>query len=194
MGRRSKGCTVCKARHVKCDEGLPSCQQCLKLGKPCEYAPKFSFIDDGARTRHKLKRQAAQSHSHSITQSSRLTMYHSGVVTASMSRITHSTHLASFKDTIYLSFLVKKLTYERIGDSPILNLHKDSSTSHTAIIALATLTFGQAHYSTDIVLESRKAYGKCLLLLQKDIMDPVKCLSLSTLESVAALCMYEVPA
>ncbi|CAJ2510359.1 Uu.00g050620.m01.CDS01 [Anthostomella pinea] len=34
------GCINCKRRHVKCDEGEPSCAQCERLGIPCEgYAP-----------------------------------------------------------------------------------------------------------------------------------------------------------
>lgn len=31
------GCTSCKRRRVKCDEGLPSCGSCRRLALVCEY-------------------------------------------------------------------------------------------------------------------------------------------------------------
>ena len=34
------GCNTCKARHVKCDEKRPTCERCIKAGRPCGgYAP-----------------------------------------------------------------------------------------------------------------------------------------------------------
>ena len=39
QGKRSHaGCTTCKSRHVKCDEGVPACQRCLKANRTCLYA------------------------------------------------------------------------------------------------------------------------------------------------------------
>jgi hypothetical protein len=32
---RSKGCNTCKERRVKCDEGTPSCKNCIRLGRVC---------------------------------------------------------------------------------------------------------------------------------------------------------------
>ncbi|VUC29863.1 unnamed protein product [Clonostachys rosea] len=31
----SRGCRTCKERRVKCDEGKPACQRCLRLGREC---------------------------------------------------------------------------------------------------------------------------------------------------------------
>ncbi|KAF8754704.1 hypothetical protein RHS01_05951 [Rhizoctonia solani] len=36
-GRSTTGCTACKARRKKCDEGKPQCQRCLTSGIPCGY-------------------------------------------------------------------------------------------------------------------------------------------------------------
>ena len=33
------GCNTCKARHVKCDEGRPTCERCLKACRDCSYTP-----------------------------------------------------------------------------------------------------------------------------------------------------------
>ena len=35
--RSTSGCRSCKARHVKCDEGQPTCQKCIKARIPCQY-------------------------------------------------------------------------------------------------------------------------------------------------------------
>lgn len=38
-GSKSKtGCLTCKARHLKCDEGQPSCHRCVKSGRHCKPA------------------------------------------------------------------------------------------------------------------------------------------------------------
>ncbi|KAH8879788.1 hypothetical protein GQ53DRAFT_24048 [Thozetella sp. PMI_491] len=36
--RSQTGCTTCKKRHVRCDEGRPLCTNCLVRGQACEYA------------------------------------------------------------------------------------------------------------------------------------------------------------
>ncbi|KAF2258348.1 hypothetical protein CC78DRAFT_126080 [Lojkania enalia] len=36
-GRPSKGCEVCRARKVKCDENKPECNRCSKSGRECRY-------------------------------------------------------------------------------------------------------------------------------------------------------------
>ncbi|CZR61358.1 uncharacterized protein PAC_11254 [Phialocephala subalpina] len=39
------GCLTCRERHVKCDLGKPSCNNCSRLKVPCEgYARKYSWI------------------------------------------------------------------------------------------------------------------------------------------------------
>lgn len=37
------GCLTCRERHLKCDEGLPNCQNCNKSGKICKRGMKLNF-------------------------------------------------------------------------------------------------------------------------------------------------------
>jgi hypothetical protein len=37
------GCLTCRERHLKCDEGLPSCQNCKKSGKTCRRGMRVTF-------------------------------------------------------------------------------------------------------------------------------------------------------
>lgn len=45
----SKGCSTCKQRRVKCDEGKPKCQRCKRLGRDCggyqKPAPRLKFVN-----------------------------------------------------------------------------------------------------------------------------------------------------
>lgn len=40
-----KGCIICKARHVRCDETGPPCRRCKIRGDACEYAGRQSSTD-----------------------------------------------------------------------------------------------------------------------------------------------------
>ncbi|KZF23151.1 hypothetical protein L228DRAFT_267168 [Xylona heveae TC161] len=39
------GCLTCRERHLKCDEGLPSCQNCRKSSRICRRGLRLNFID-----------------------------------------------------------------------------------------------------------------------------------------------------
>lgn len=39
------GCLTCRERHLKCDEGLPECQNCRKSSRTCKRGVRLNFID-----------------------------------------------------------------------------------------------------------------------------------------------------
>lgn len=39
------GCLTCRERHLKCDEGLPICQNCRKSSRICKRGVRLNFID-----------------------------------------------------------------------------------------------------------------------------------------------------
>jgi len=39
------GCLTCRERHLKCDEGLPTCQNCRKSSRICKRGVRLNFID-----------------------------------------------------------------------------------------------------------------------------------------------------
>ncbi|KAG4442405.1 hypothetical protein IFR05_002107 [Cadophora sp. M221] len=43
--RSRKGCVTCKDRHVRCDERLPYCRNCIRLGRECSYTTRSSSPD-----------------------------------------------------------------------------------------------------------------------------------------------------
>ena len=43
------GCLTCRERHLKCDEGLPICQNCRKSNRQCKRGIRLNFIDTNVR-------------------------------------------------------------------------------------------------------------------------------------------------
>ncbi|KAJ5387726.1 hypothetical protein N7509_010267 [Penicillium cosmopolitanum] len=44
----STGCSLCRDRHIKCDEAVPECTQCQRYGRTCPgYRRTFRFQDEG---------------------------------------------------------------------------------------------------------------------------------------------------
>ncbi|KAL2397009.1 hypothetical protein ABEF93_005836 [Exophiala dermatitidis] len=39
------GCLTCRERHLKCDEGLPTCQNCKRSNRKCKRGIRLNFID-----------------------------------------------------------------------------------------------------------------------------------------------------
>lgn len=39
------GCLTCRERHLKCDEGVPDCQNCKKSNRDCKRGVRLNFID-----------------------------------------------------------------------------------------------------------------------------------------------------
>ena len=39
------GCLTCRSRHLKCDEGLPECNNCRKSNRLCQRGVRLNFID-----------------------------------------------------------------------------------------------------------------------------------------------------
>ena len=39
------GCLTCRSRHLKCDEGLPECNNCRKSNRVCQRGVRLNFID-----------------------------------------------------------------------------------------------------------------------------------------------------
>ncbi|KAL9038203.1 MAG: hypothetical protein Q9214_005380 [Letrouitia sp. 1 TL-2023] len=44
------GCLTCRERHLKCDEGLPDCQNCRKSSRTCKRGVRLNFIDTQVKT------------------------------------------------------------------------------------------------------------------------------------------------
>lgn len=44
------GCLTCRERHLKCDEGIPNCNNCQKSSRVCKRGVRLNFIDTTVRS------------------------------------------------------------------------------------------------------------------------------------------------
>ncbi|KAH8680648.1 hypothetical protein BX600DRAFT_444860 [Xylariales sp. PMI_506] len=66
MGRLSRGCRRCRERRVRCDEGRPSCNRCLKRDEVCEgYRDEATII-----FRHETLKVIQQARNYQVSYSS----------------------------------------------------------------------------------------------------------------------------
>lgn len=201
MGGRSNGCIICKARRVKCDEQVPTCRRCQKANVVCKgYTSPFTFIDERHRVQRSLAIAKTQEAQFCALQNTTRQKSHTGHFV----RITAELPPVAFKDNIYVSYLVSKLFEGRcpFGRNTVGNTGLVCGNSHGTWVneiaeephmtALAAMTFGHAHYSSVIIRESRKSYGKALLNLRADLTKLSATTSFEIIASITALCMYEV--
>ncbi|KAF5564722.1 transcriptional regulatory UME6 [Fusarium phyllophilum] len=59
--RKNGSCWICRVRHKKCDETLPTCQNCVALGLTCHFSDaKPDWMDNGDQQRQMSQRLKAQ--------------------------------------------------------------------------------------------------------------------------------------
>lgn len=106
MGAKSKGCTTCKLRRVRCDETHPFCRRFQKAGWECEgnrVIPRF--IDEASRMGRKLAVKSNQEADH-------LSKIHYKPCTAKQPAsfpVQPSLHLNGFLDDILIKYLESKI-------------------------------------------------------------------------------------
>src|ERR1700761_2550370 len=67
---RSKGCSICRKRKIKCDRREPHCHNCQVSGWECDgYEKKWKFIQEESRIceRYKKKHHLFEYHQDHIT-------------------------------------------------------------------------------------------------------------------------------
>ncbi|KHC60222.1 hypothetical protein MGC_00886 [Candida albicans P37039] len=95
------GCKECKRRKIKCDEGKPSCWQCIRLRKDCSYpkpGEKVLRISRKKQREQLIRQEEAQNHSLLLQQQYRFEQPHSIITTHAPSTSSNSSQ-DSYRDT-----------------------------------------------------------------------------------------------
>lgn len=91
-GKPSRGCYMCRARRIKCDEGKPHCMRCQKSKRVCPgYRDAFELKlrDESKSTKKKLNRRLNQQQSDPSNAVNHAESYH-GPITPTTSMGSHS--------------------------------------------------------------------------------------------------------
>lgn len=185
---RSKGCNTCKRRKVKCDEGKPGCQRCIRFGRECEgygqRPPRVRFVTDVRRTNEKdsqIQRRVDALASRTSTSTS-----------AQPTIIPPPT--PNKKDAALSFFLTQFATLGRSAASStgffemlplVLSGERHDSAASLALSAVSIAMFERWLGFGNKPGASRKSFAEAIARLQAAIADPSESLSRATV--VAAL-------
>ncbi|KAK1255074.1 hypothetical protein MKX08_009069 [Trichoderma sp. CBMAI-0020] len=181
---RSKGCNTCKRRKVKCDEGKPGCQRCIRFGRECE-----GYGQRPLRVRFANERDSKNQRRVDALASR---------IFASTSTSTQPTIIPpptpNKKDAALSFFLTQFATLGRSAASStgffeilplVLSGERHDSAASLALSAVSIAMFERWLGFGSKPGASRKSFADAIVRLQTAIADPAECLSRATV--VAAL-------
>lgn len=213
MPKRSAGCFECRKRKVRCDEGRPECNTCLKRGTKCPgYRPTQTFIlhqfdQQGEKpsliredeTRYKYEnqdpRQSEDPTGHALTRRSNSdadsveTPLPKQVSAVATDRIQH---VATF-----IALYLPRTDGPALPPPSALmlglpSLPAESQVLVAAIDALSAAQLAVANRNHALINRSRSLYGTALSQMMRAIQDSKLALKDETLLSTYLLTLYEV--
>ncbi|USP73633.1 hypothetical protein yc1106_00907 [Curvularia clavata] len=184
---RSKGCSTCRKRRIKCDETQPICLRCQKLGVPCDGPKTLVFVQGkivkSRRTQRSSsnetvdeevkalrKRQDAEAPrsispgSESSVQDVPLRFNENEVYVCYLRRHLFPNGPVDLElQKLQVSDLDLARNSTSVGDSPLFT---------RAALAFATLFFGSRHSQTPILVEGYKMHSAALQHLNQALSIP----------------------
>jgi hypothetical protein len=140
------GCSTCKRRKVRCDEGRPSCQRCTKAGYDCGgYLPPKIWLFEGSKTSSSGQSSSYASPSSSSSSSSSDVIVQAPSLLEDKVNVLESRALQYFQENTapLLSPFAPSATHFWTNIVPRVALH--NSTIRSALIAVSSLHESQ-HY------------------------------------------------
>ncbi|KAF2020475.1 hypothetical protein BU24DRAFT_403585 [Aaosphaeria arxii CBS 175.79] len=153
-GGRSKGCSNCRRRRIKCDETPPTCQRCHKRGLECDGPRSTTWINASAKS---TPISGVQS------------------IPGQNSNLPNELSLVAFRDDICLTYTRKKLLrggpVELACNAVFLKSDMDPGIDllKSAILSLATTFYGSRHQQKALMNTGYKQYGSVLLRLNQHL-------------------------
>ncbi|KAF5545698.1 hypothetical protein FNAPI_9064 [Fusarium napiforme] len=190
----SKGCSTCRKRRVKCDEGKPSCRECLRFRRVCGgYESKqktggFRFRDQGAGAN--LLQPTSRSRSPHLSIKPGLTLQ--AAIPATISPSDESFAVSFFLTSIAglgRSFNSTQGFLEPLFPA-VAKEHPDSVLS-TVLAAVATKLWSMWKSPTNTYRTPHPPFTKALRRLQAALNDPIERSKDSTVLSAILMHFYE---
>jgi hypothetical protein len=206
---RSGACITCKKRRIKCDEGRPSCQRCMRHGLECGgYGTQFKFREQSHKfgpcargKRVDIKSPKSKSGSGSPvenfpgTSSVTSSPVRSALVSPPVSLSTPNSAVAFYLH--HYAGYGRSIQYARGFFevlNPIYQSQKHDSPLTSAIEALASLVFSLWQHGRKGAIDcpnSRDMHARAVARLRKAIIDHEQVHKSATLLAVLALQLYE---
>uniref|UniRef100_A0A8H7NCB7 Zn(2)-C6 fungal-type domain-containing protein n=1 Tax=Bionectria ochroleuca TaxID=29856 RepID=A0A8H7NCB7_BIOOC len=207
---KSKACINCRKRRSQCDMKRPSCGQCQRSGIKCAgYQKEFIFLNsttqegqDGSLSLEKesysagnrIKTAASSVASRAVDTRATPTPV---VLHETLERSAYENNVI---DDFWASYLPngcapseEAIKYSTYGWTSVAqNLHTEDPTIRIALLASALGMIGRQRNNSEIFQQSRKAYGKTLLAVEKSLRDPGKHEAHVVLTALRLVSFYEL--
>ncbi|KAF3904880.1 hypothetical protein ABW20_dc0106900 [Dactylellina cionopaga] len=179
VGGRSKGCSNCRRRRVKCDETRPICQRCQRCGFECDGPRDITFVEGTIVKSRRSERTTTLS-------APARPVLKSGVVDAGPAdrQVTLPAQLKPRGDEveIYICYSRKNLRRGAAIDLVLEKTHpsevvatgvteSDNKIFHQAILSFGTLLFGYQHHQANIISRGYALHGVALKHLNEALSD-----------------------
>ncbi|ORY06778.1 hypothetical protein BCR34DRAFT_571136 [Clohesyomyces aquaticus] len=181
IGGRSKACSTCRKRRVKCDESRPVCRRCQSLDLECDGPRDITFIYEkpaGPRTVQK-RTVLPEDHAVLLSASPRITGFDVYICYT-------QSHL--IRDGLIASAIADIRAVDLVPSGTAV---ASRQVSHQAIMSFATLLFGIQHRQADIAGQGYAMYGVALKQLNQVLSDATRHTRVEVIVSVAALAISE---
>ncbi|KAF8863060.1 hypothetical protein BDZ45DRAFT_147613 [Acephala macrosclerotiorum] len=190
---RSKGCSTCRKRRVKCDETRPVCNRCLKSGAECDGAKGIAFVEAKIVKSRRTVKRTAVSPSSSCDSGD----------TDHKSPITPS--LKGNEIEIYICYTQKYGLRGALMDLALQEGHltdvipAETTTTipndrifQVAILSFSVIYFGTQHKQSIITGQGYTMYGAALKQLNQALSDPICYTRDEVILSVIAFALLEI--
>ncbi|KAF4631006.1 hypothetical protein G7Y89_g7131 [Cudoniella acicularis] len=169
---RSRGCSTCRRRRVKCDENRPICNRCERCGFECSGAKDIAFINQGKILK---SGQSGKYKASSITRDIEDRVWRDNMPA--------SVSLQAFEIQVYICYTRKYLLRNSPIDLALEEFQPDdlqmaaenlggARMLHRAILSLSIIFFGNQHRNSSIRNHGYALHGVALNQLNDALSDP----------------------
>lgn len=193
---KSKGCTTCRRRKVRCGQEQPHCANCIRTGRACEGYSRFPvFINRTAQGFQ--KRKPLEEAKPIISASNAVVSSNSSSIGLSSCPSVGTAWSANFISWFWENYSPVDRLSSTIVTGPIwlyhaMNISGPSEALSQSLLALSIVRRGRTNSDDTLVNEGRHIYGRALRLLQKDLNDRQRVSHEETYAATRAMALYEV--
>lgn len=206
---KSRGCTTCRRRKIRCAQERPYCSNCTQTGRRCEGYERYPvFIN---RTAHGIRRRRPleEAKPSAGSRPNAVTAVDAGTGNGFEARpalsgprlglcpSTHAIWTAASLGWFWEDYAPTEATLDRTMRRPLwlfyaLNLPNPSVALLQSLLALAVVRQGRSSGNETMLNEGRCIYDRALVVLQSDLCDKQRALHQETLAAARAMALYEV--
>ncbi|KAH8645446.1 hypothetical protein BX600DRAFT_478135 [Xylariales sp. PMI_506] len=190
VGGRSKGCSPCRKRRVKCDERHPVCARCQRCGLACDGPRAITFVKANIVKSRRTIRQASLPLTCSTGHDNRGKVEISTLLSLrgfeiEMSICYARRHLSTG------GLIETTLRTVDLADVSTGRIKQSGSISHQTVLSLAAIFFGLRHKQDRITRQGYALQAMAFQRINQALSDSVHLVTDEVIKSVVTLAVLE---